>query len=153
MYFGCFVRHASKRFQRYFSPSVFEPPKLDSLLNEAEKVVGYPTSLLRCLLSDEISNVLVHSKKLVGSRHPLVKTARRLVYDGQEGFEAVGLIVLLMSRTGEPLMEERAPLGHEPVSGVHRSQRKLAEVAEMINTGSDRLIKLSSKLCIGSFCH
>ncbi len=109
--------------------------KLENLASEAEKVVGYQTSLLRCLLSDEISSVLLHSKKLVGSRHPLLKTARSLVYDGAEGFEAVGLIVLLMSRCGEGLMTEGAPLGQEPVSGIQRKQRKLAEVAEMINTG------------------
>ena len=45
---------------------------------EAEKIVGYPTSFigLRCLLSDELSNVAMHVRKLVGTKHPLVKTAR-----------------------------------------------------------------------------
>lgn len=112
-----------------------EVSNLETLASEAEKVVGYQTSLLRCLLSDEISSVLVHSKKLAGSRHPLLKTARRMVYDGAEAFDAVGLIVLLMSRSGEGLMTEGHPLGQEPVSGIQRKQRKLAEVAEMINTG------------------
>lgn len=44
----------------------------------AEKIVGYPTSFLslRWLLSDEISNVAVHLRKLVGSNHPLLKTAK-----------------------------------------------------------------------------
>jgi decaprenyl-diphosphate synthase subunit 2 len=109
--------------------------KLENLALEAEKVVGYQTSLVRCLLSDEISSVLVHSKKLVGSRHPLLKTARSLLYDGAEGFEAVGLIVLLMSQCGEGLMTEGAPLGQQHVSGIQQKQRKLAEVSEMINTG------------------
>ena len=108
---------------------------LENLASEAEKVVGYQTSLVRCLLSDEISSVLVHSKKLVGSRHPLLKTARSLLYDGAESFEAVGLIVLLMSGCGEGVMTEGAPLGQQPVSGIQQKQRKLAEVAEMINTG------------------
>lgn len=127
--------YANKAYIRNFSSSIFEAGRLDNLVSEAEKIVGYPTSLLRCLLTDEISSVLVHSKKLVGSRHPLVKTARRLVYDGAEGFEAIGLIVLLMSRSCEPLMAKCAPLCHEAVSGVQRNQRKLAEIAEMINTG------------------
>lgn len=45
---------------------------------DAEKLVGYPTSFmsLRWLLSDEISNVAVHLRKLVGSNHPLLKTAK-----------------------------------------------------------------------------
>lgn len=109
--------------------------KLENLASEAEKVVGYHSSLLRCLLSDEISNVLVHSKKLVGSRHPLLKTARSLLYEGAGSFEAIGLIVLLMSRCGQGSNTAAAPLGEEPVSGVELRQRKLAEVAEMINAG------------------
>ena len=32
-------------------------------------------------------------------------------------------------------MTEGAPLGQQPVSGIQQKQRKLAEVAEMINTG------------------
>ena len=108
---------------------------LDNLASAAEKVVGYQTNLLRCLLSDEISNVLVHSKKLVGSRHPLLKTARNLVYDGTEGFDKVGLVILLLSRCGKGLMSGGSPLGEEAVSGIQLKQRKLAEVAEMINAG------------------
>lgn len=44
----------------------------------AEKIVGYPTTFLslRWLLSDEIANVAVHLRKLVGSSHPLLKTAK-----------------------------------------------------------------------------
>ena len=47
-------------------------------VSEAEKIVGYPTSFmsLRCLLSDEFSNVAMHMRKLVGTKHPLLKTAR-----------------------------------------------------------------------------
>ena len=126
--------------------------KLENLSSTAEKVVGFQTSLLRCLLSDEISSVLVHSKKLVGSRHPLLKTARSLVYDGAGGLEAVGLVVLLMSRCGEGLMRGGAPLGQEPVTGVQQKQRKLAEVAEMINAGDGLLqnrFSLSISPCQG----
>jgi len=47
-------------------------------VTEAEKIVGYSTSFLslRCLLSDELSNVAMHMRKLVGTGHPLLKTAR-----------------------------------------------------------------------------
>lgn len=47
-------------------------------VNEAEKVVGYPTSFLnlRWLLSDEIANIALHLRKLIGSSHPLLKTAK-----------------------------------------------------------------------------
>ena len=47
-------------------------------VSEAEKIVGYPTSFmsLRCLLSDELSNVALQMRRLVGTKHPLLKTAR-----------------------------------------------------------------------------
>ncbi|MEQ2180029.1 Decaprenyl-diphosphate synthase subunit 2, partial [Goodea atripinnis] len=36
------------------------------VVSDAEKIVGYPTSFmsLRCLLSDELSNVAMHVRKL-----------------------------------------------------------------------------------------
>lgn len=48
------------------------------VLKEAEKIVGYPTSFLnlRWLLSDELANVAMHLRKLIGTDHPLLKTAR-----------------------------------------------------------------------------
>lgn len=50
----------------------------NTALEEAEKVVGYPTSLLnlRWLLSDELANMGLHLRKLVGTRHPLLDTIR-----------------------------------------------------------------------------
>ncbi|CAB0011600.1 unnamed protein product [Nesidiocoris tenuis] len=52
-------------------------PDWNRAVSEAEKIVGYPTSFLslRWLLSDEIANVALHLRKLVGSNHPLLKTA------------------------------------------------------------------------------
>lgn len=49
-----------------------------SALNEAEKIVGYPTSFLnlRWLLSDEIANVGLHIRKLLGTKHPLLNAAK-----------------------------------------------------------------------------
>ena len=47
-------------------------------ISAAEKLVGYPTSYLtlRSLLSDEMSNVATHLRKLMGTTHPLVDTAK-----------------------------------------------------------------------------
>jgi hypothetical protein len=49
---------------------------------------------------------------------------------GVESFEAVGLIVF-----EEEVNNRGCPLGQQPVSDIQQKQRKLAEVAEMINTG------------------
>lgn len=47
-------------------------------VSEAEKIVGYPTSFLylRWILNDEIANVALHLRKLIGSNHPLLRTAK-----------------------------------------------------------------------------
>lgn len=47
-------------------------------VNDAEKIVGYPTSFLnlRWLLNDEIANIALHLRKLIGTNHPLLGTAR-----------------------------------------------------------------------------
>lgn len=54
------------------------PAYWNQVVSEAEKIVGYPTSFmsLRCLLSDELSNIAMQVRKLVGTRHPLLTTAR-----------------------------------------------------------------------------
>jgi len=51
-------------------------------VSNAEKVVGYPTSFLslRYLMSDEISNIAVYLKKLIGTGHPLLSTAKYASY-------------------------------------------------------------------------
>lgn len=47
-------------------------------VSNAEKIVGYPTSYfsLRCLLNDETSNIAFHVRKLIGTNHPVLKTAK-----------------------------------------------------------------------------
>lgn len=47
-------------------------------VSEAERIVGYPTSFLnlRWILNDEIANVALHLRKIIGSNHPLLKTAK-----------------------------------------------------------------------------
>ncbi|CAH1227607.1 PDSS2 [Branchiostoma lanceolatum] len=116
-------------------------------LSDAEKVVGYPTSFmsLRYLLSDELSNVAMHLRKLVGTKHPILKTARGFVYDGNNSMQTRGLLVLLVSKAAGPGGEweeeeeeegdeEEDSNGRSMVSGIYRSQRSLAEITEMIHT-------------------
>ncbi|XP_075160510.1 decaprenyl diphosphate synthase subunit 2 [Haematobia irritans] len=111
------------------------PPKHDwnRAVSEAERIVGYPTSFLslRWLLSDEIANVALYLRKLVGSSHPLLKTAKGLMYNGKNTMQAWGLIVLLISKAAGhapsvPDMEQ------DKSAGVLHSQRALVEVTEMI---------------------
>ncbi|XP_073843984.1 decaprenyl diphosphate synthase subunit 2 [Musca autumnalis] len=111
------------------------PPKhdWDRAVSEAERIVGYPTSFLslRWLLSDEIANVALYLRKLVGSSHPLLKTAKGLLYNGKNTMQAWGLIVLLISKAAGhapsvPDMEQ------DKSAGVLHSQRGLVEVTEMI---------------------
>ena len=60
------------------TPSMVTSADWDQAMSNAEKIVGYSTSYfsLRCLLSDEISNVALHLRKLVGTNHPLLETAK-----------------------------------------------------------------------------
>ncbi|XP_034105411.2 all trans-polyprenyl-diphosphate synthase PDSS2-like [Drosophila albomicans] len=111
------------------------PPRHDwnRAVSEAERIVGYPTSFLslRWLLSDEVANVALHLRKLVGSAHPLMKTAKHLLYNGKSTMQAWGLIVLLVSKAGGhaaniPDKEQ------DKSAGVLHSQRALAEITEMI---------------------
>lgn len=102
-------------------------------VSEAEKIVGYPTSFLslRWLLSDEIANVALHLRKLVGSDHPLLKTTKSLLYTGTNNMQAWGLIVLLVSKAGGHL-SSIPDIEQDKSAGVLHSQRALAEVTEMI---------------------
>lgn len=73
-----FLRNRNKLI--YNAVFLHQKPKVDptSALNEAEKIVGYPTSFLnlRWLLSDEIANVGLHLRKLLGTKHPLLAAAK-----------------------------------------------------------------------------
>jgi len=102
-------------------------------VSDAEKLVGYPTSLMsvRALMDDDFANIAVHMRKLIGSEHPVLHTVKRLVYQGKNKMQLRGLLMLLLSRAA----------GHEagcevdPATGIMEKQRKLAEIVEMINTG------------------
>ncbi|KAK7040807.1 Decaprenyl-diphosphate synthase subunit 2, partial [Halocaridina rubra] len=110
-------------------------PDWNRAVSDAEKIVGYPTSYLtlRSLLSDEMSNIAGHIRKLVGSSHPLLKTAKRLIYNGRNNMQTRGLIVLLISKAAGHLNPEELEHQDQPVGVSHR-QRSLAEITEMIHT-------------------
>jgi len=117
---------------------VTKKPDWNRAVSDAEKIVGYPTSYLslRCLLSDEISNIAVHVRKLVGTSHPLLKTAKRLIYNGRNNMQTRGLIVLLLSKAAGHLNPEELEVMDEQdkPAGVSHNQRSLAEITEMIHT-------------------
>lgn len=112
------------------------PSNWNKVVSDAEKIVGYPTSFmsLRCLLSDELSNVAMHVRKLVGTQHPLLNTARGFVYDSRNNLQMRGLVVLLMSKAAGPSQATSDLLPQDMVSGIYPSQRNLAEITELIHT-------------------
>merc|ERR1719225_642515 len=102
-------------------------------VSEAEKLVGYPTSLLsvRALLDNDFANIAVHLRKLIGSDHPVLRIAKRLIYHGKNKMQVRGLMVLLLSgAVGAGNSSEVI----DPGTGVLETQRKLAEIVEMIHT-------------------
>ncbi|KAF5282777.1 hypothetical protein FQR65_LT02774 [Abscondita terminalis] len=112
-----------------------EKNKLYQAVTEAEKIVGYPTSFLnlRWILTDELANVALHFRKLIGINHPFVETARKLFFCNN--MPPWGLIVLLVSKV-YGLKDELTEHNRDIMAGVLHSQRALAEVTEMIRTSS-----------------
>lgn len=112
------------------------PKKLEweRVVSDAERLVGYQTSFLslRWLLSDEVANLAVHLRKLVGRNHPLLKTAKFMLYNEKSAMQAWGLVVLLLSRTAGYSTTNIPEMEQDKSCGVLFSQRALAEVTEMI---------------------
>lgn len=106
------------------------------MVSEAEKIVGYPTSFmsLRCLLSDELSNIAMQVRKLVGTQHPLLTTARGFVHESRHNLQLRGLVVLLISKAAGPSGLDTACQNDDMVSGIYSCQRSLAEITELIHT-------------------
>ncbi|XP_060518742.1 all trans-polyprenyl-diphosphate synthase PDSS2-like [Cylas formicarius] len=107
----------------------------NKIVNEAEKIVGYPTSFLslRWLLNDEIANIISHIKRLIGTNHPLLASARGLLLGNE--IPTWGLIVLLISKAGG-LPKDVSEIDKDIMAGILHSQRVLAEVTEMIHTSN-----------------
>lgn len=112
------------------------PTHWNQVLSEAEKIVGYPTSFmsLRCLLSDELSNIAMLVRKLVGTQHPLLTTARGFVHDSRHNLQLRGLVVLLISKAAGPSSMDTSCQNYDAVSGIYSCQRSLAEITELIHT-------------------
>nr|XP_045011106.1 all trans-polyprenyl-diphosphate synthase PDSS2 isoform X3 [Jaculus jaculus] len=112
------------------------PVHWNQVVSEAEKIVGYPTSFmsLRCLLSDELSNVAMQVRKLVGTQHPLLKTVRGFVHDTRHNLQLRGLVVLLISKAAGPSRMNASCQDYDVVSGIYSCQRSLAEITELIHT-------------------
>lgn len=102
------------------------------IIREAEKIVGYPTSFmnLRWLLSDEFSNMALYLRKLVGSNHPLLQTAKNVLYNEHNHLQPWGLIILLLSKSVKPVSITLQD------TTTAENQRILAELTEMIRTGN-----------------
>ncbi|CAG9573378.1 unnamed protein product [Danaus chrysippus] len=99
-----------------------------NIIREAEKVVGYPTSFinLRCLLSDEFSNLALYLRKLVGSNHLVMQTAKNVLYGDTKNLQPWGLVISLLSKS---VKSSTTP------EHVYNQQRQLAELTEMMRTG------------------
>ncbi|XP_053566573.1 all trans-polyprenyl-diphosphate synthase PDSS2 isoform X2 [Bombina bombina] len=125
---------ANRRFSLFSGSST--APQWSKVVSDAEKIVGYPTSFmsLRCLLSDELSNIAMQVRKLVGTKHPLLNTARAFVYDSRNNLQMRGLVVLLISKAAGPSKAEDNSFQHDMISGIYASQRNLAEITELIHT-------------------
>nr|KAF6363395.1 decaprenyl diphosphate synthase subunit 2 [Pipistrellus kuhlii] len=97
------------------------PAYWNQVVSEAEKIVGYPTSFmsLRCLLSDELSNIAMQVRKLVGTQHPLLTTARGLVQDSRNNLQLRGLVVLLISKAAGPSSVNASCQNYDMVSGIY----------------------------------
>jgi len=106
--------------------------KWNRAVSDAEKLVGYPTSYmsLRTLMSDDLTNMAVHFRKLIGSDHPVLKTAKRLLYHGKNNMQVRGVLILLLSRAAGNLSSEQIDVN----TGVLNEQRKLSEIVEMIHS-------------------
>ncbi|XP_026522417.1 decaprenyl-diphosphate synthase subunit 2 isoform X2 [Notechis scutatus] len=118
------------------SPSLSSASYWSKVVSEAEKIVGYPTSFmsLRCLLSDELSNIAMQMRKLVGTNHPLLNTARGFISDTRNNLQMRGLVVLLVSKAAGPNLSREHSIQNDIVSGIYSSQRTLAEITELIHT-------------------
>ncbi|XP_072929664.1 all trans-polyprenyl-diphosphate synthase PDSS2-like [Epargyreus clarus] len=112
---------------------VYRPPlaQWSKVIREAEKIVGYPTSFmnLRWLLSDEFANMAMHLRKVVGSNHPIMRTAKTVLYNEHNNLQPWGLIILLLSKA------ITSPVQPLLTTSVTEKQRMLAELTEMIRTG------------------
>ena len=82
---GVTSRLAPSLYVHSLPASMTRKNQWNKAVSEAEKLVGYPTSLVsvRALMDDDFANIAVHMRKLIGSDHPVLHTVKRLVYQGR----------------------------------------------------------------------
>jgi hypothetical protein len=130
------------------TPSSLLLKEWSGILTKAEKTVGYSTSFLnlRYLVSDEVAQIANLVRKLMKTKHPIIKMARRFMMQTNEetdtnnpkGYKINGLVILLISKAaGLTSIKTNSWLPDvNSFDGIHKSQRRLAEIAEMITMGS-----------------
>lgn len=101
---------------------------------DAEKVVGFPTSLLslRALLNEDFEGLAAHVKKLLNMKHPLLDTAKDIVFDSKNYMQTRGLIILLLSKAANPNYDYIVN-NQETVTETYNKQKALAEITELIH--------------------
>ncbi|OQR71628.1 decaprenyl-diphosphate synthase subunit 2-like [Tropilaelaps mercedesae] len=109
-------------------------------ISNAEKVVGAPSSTFtwKLLTSETGIGAAGHLRKLLGTTHPVIKTIKKLIYNGRNQLQTRGLIVLLLSRCAGHIEGSPQMLSHEweeaMVDGVTQRQKAMAEIVEMVYT-------------------
>lgn len=107
--------------------------KWNKAVSEAEALVGFPTSvdaLQMIAANNGSSSMTAYMKKLMASDHPVLRTAKRMVYDERNLVQVRGLLILLLCRCLGDKISSMSDFDTE--TGVLRKQRKLAECIEMI---------------------
>ncbi|XP_019867199.1 all trans-polyprenyl-diphosphate synthase PDSS2 isoform X2 [Aethina tumida] len=84
-------------------------------------------------MNDEVADIASHIRKLMGTSHPLINTAKDLIME-KHTLPKWGLIVLLLSKCNNLTLQ---PGVRRDISeGILPQQRTLAEVTEMVKTSN-----------------
>ncbi|KRZ76629.1 Decaprenyl-diphosphate synthase subunit 2 [Trichinella papuae] len=105
-----------------------------TLLSEAEKLITHSGSYssLQYLLNSDVASVTLGVRKLLGSKHKLLKTLKYFLYDGHEVLRTLSATILLISDTVNSTVD-LADLDDGHCKGpLLNSQCSLAEICEII---------------------
>ena len=121
-----------------FGPQIPLPRQRDwnRAVASAEKLVGFPTSVvhLQTLMTDDVTSMATHLRKLMTSDHPILKTIKRLIhFEGKTNVQVRGLIILLLARAMANEQTKQMD-DYDPQTGVLGRHRQLAEIVEMIQS-------------------
>jgi len=108
---------------------------LETSIKEAESLVGYTTTFnsWKYLFEEEPATFIGLARKIVGTGHPLLQTARDILsQDPHSSSHLGGLWVLLLSKAAG--VNKHFDVSSNVVQGIHVKQRLLAETTELINT-------------------